>query len=250
VSQFPAYSGADQAQFLLADALAEAGAKDESRQALEQFIAFFPDSRLLPSVQFRSGALAFADKDYMAAAIAFTRTLEDSATDEIRAPARYNLALCQRQLGRPEEAKQELEAYRRDFPNDARAADVALQLGDLAEAGGRPDEAMLEFAHALQANPSPALKIEASFRLGRAREQKGDTEGALRAYEVALAGADRDDAYRLSAVARCAVLYEARKEFAKAVSAYRDIMKNASDQELVAVAADRVSQLESRAKKR
>ena len=65
-----------------------------------------------------------------------------------------------------------------------------------------------------------------------------------------MAGKDRDDAYRLSAVARCAFLYESRKEFAKAVTAYRDIMKNARDQELVAVAADRVSELESRTRKR
>jgi hypothetical protein len=51
-------------------------------------------------------------------------------------------------------------------------------------------------------------------------------------------------------VARSAALYESRKEYAKAVTAYRDIMKNARDQELVAVAADRVSQLESRTKRR
>jgi TolA-binding protein len=250
VSQFPSFSSADQAQLLLADALSESGEAGESRQALEQFLAFFPDSRLVPSVQFRLGVQHFAARDYMAAAIAFTRTLEDSSADEIRAPARFNLALCQRQLGRPEEAKVELETYRKDFPNDAREADVAFQLGDLHEAAGRVDEAMAEFARALQSRPAAALEIEAAFRLGRAREQKGDVDGALRAYELALAGKDRDDAYRLSAVARCAFLYESRKEFAKAVTAYRDIMKNASDQELVAVAADRVSELESRTRKR
>jgi TolA-binding protein len=250
VSQFPGYSGADQAQYLLADALAESGAADESRQALEQFLAFFPESSLLPSAHFRLGVLRFAAKDYMAAAIAFTRTLDDSAAAEIRAPARDNQALCQRQLGRPEEARQELEAYRRDFPGDARAADVAFQLGDLHESGGRPAEAMAEFAQALEASPAPALKVEAAYRLGRAREAAGDPTGALRSYEIALASPDRHDAWRLSAVARCAALYESRKEYARAVTAYRDIMKNATDQELVAVAADRVSQLESRTRKR
>ena len=250
VSQFPAFSGADQAQLLLADALAEAGSAGESQAALEQFVAFFPDSRLLPSVRFRLGVARFAAKDYMAAAIAFTGALEDSVAAEIAAPARYNLALCQRQLGRPDEARSELEAYRRDFPGDARAADVAFQLGDLHESAGRTDEAVTEFAAALEQQPAPALRIEAAFRLGRVREAKGDAEGALRAYEIALAGSDRDDAYRLSAVARCAVLYESRKEYAKAVTAYRDIIRNARDEELVAVATDRVSQLESRTKKR
>jgi TolA-binding protein len=250
VSQFPGYSGADQAQFLLADALSEAGHADESRQALEQFLSFFPESSLLPSAHFRLGVMRFAAKDYMAAAIAFTSALEDSAVAEIRAPARYNLALCQRQLGRPAEAEQELETYRKEFPGDERAADVAFQLGDLREASGRTSEALAEFETALASKPSDALRVEAAYRLGRGKEQLGDAEGALRAYEIARAGTDRDDAWRLSAVARCAALYETRKEFAKAVTAYRDIMKNARDEELVAVAAGRVSQLESRTAKR
>jgi TolA-binding protein len=250
VSQFPGYQGADQAQFLLADALSQTGKAEDSQKALEQFLAFFPESSLLPSAHFRLGVMRFAAKDYMAAAVAFTHTLEDSAAAEIRAPARYNLALCQRQLGRPAEAQQELETYRKDFPRDERAADVAFQLGDLYESAGKGPEAVAEFETALASNPSPALKVEAAYRLGRGKEQAGDAEGALRAYELARGGSDRDDAWRLSAVARCAALYETRKEYAKAVTAYRDIMKNARDQELVAVAAGRVTQLESRTAKR
>ena len=111
-------------------------------------------------------------------------------------------------------------------------------------------EAVAEFTRSLDAKPSAALRTEAAYRLGRGREQQNDAAGALQAYEVALAGPDRDDAWRLSAVARCAVLYESRKEYAKAVTAYRDIMKNSGDQELVAVAADRVSELESKTRKR
>ena len=55
-----------------------------------------------------------------------------------------------------------------------------------------------------------------------------------------------DIADRLSAVARCAALYEARKDFPRALLAYRDIMRNATDPELVAAATDRASQLAAR----
>ena len=250
VSQFPAYSGADQAQFLLADALGQSGASEESRQAFEQFLAFFPESELGSTVHFRLGLLRFADKDYMAAAVAFTRTLQDTVTGEVRSAARYNLALCQRMLGHAEDARQDLESYRKDFPGDARAADVAFQLGDLKEAAGQTNDAIAEFAQVLEAHPSPELRVEAAYRLGRAKETSGDADGALRAYQVAVAGTARENAYRLSAVARCAALYEARKDYPRAVDAYRDIMRNAHDQELVAVATDRVSQLETRTRKR
>jgi hypothetical protein len=44
-------------------------------------------------------------------------------------------------------------------------------------------------------------------------------------------------------VAQSAALYETRREFTRALEAYRDLMRNSKDRELVAAAADRVSQL-------
>ena len=72
----------------------------------------------------------------------------------------------------------------------------------------------------------------------------GDVDAALKAYQSATASAERDDPFRLSAVARCAALYEAKRDYARALTAYRDIARNAKDPELVAAATERVSQLE------
>jgi hypothetical protein len=73
--------------------------------------------------------------------MAFTNVLEESAATDVRSASRYNLALCQRLLGQTEDARASLERYRGDFPGDARAAEVAYQLGDLHDAAGRPAEA-------------------------------------------------------------------------------------------------------------
>jgi TolA-binding protein len=250
VSQFPGYSAADQAQFLIADAYAQAGSADDARQAFEQFLAYFPSSELAPTVHFRLGLMRFEAKDYMQAAIAFTRAIDDSAGGDVRAASRYNLALCQRLLGQTTEAKEALEHYAKDYPGDARAAEVAFQLGDLADLSGDRALAAQQFDLALASRPSPALKIELYYRLGRVKEQLGDPDGALAAYQGAVAAPDRDHPFRLSALARSAALYEARKDRARALTAYRDIMRNAKDPELVAAASDRVSQLEAGARKR
>jgi TolA-binding protein len=250
VSQFPGYSAADQAQFLMADAFAQARSPEEARQGYEQFLAYFPESPLAPTVHFRLGLVRFEAKDYMQAAIAFTQALEDSAGADVRSASRYNLALCHRQLGQTTEAREALEQHRREFPNDGRAAEVAFQLGDLDDVGGQPAEAAKEFELALQSRPPAALTIEAHYRLGRVREQLGDTEGALAAYQGAVGASDRDHPYRLSAVARCAALYEAKKDYPRALTAYRDIMRNAKDPELVAAATDRATRLEAGARKR
>ena len=74
------------------------------RQAYEQFVSFFPSSELRPTVQFRLGMLQFEAKEYMPAAIQFTRLLGDSVSAEVHAASLYNLALCQRMLGQAGEA--------------------------------------------------------------------------------------------------------------------------------------------------
>ena len=250
VSQFPGYSAADQSQFLMADAWAQAGHADEARQAYEQFLSFFPTSDLAPTVEFRLGLLRFAAKDFMAAALAFTRALGDSTPTEVRSAALYNLALCQRQLGDLDSSRATLERHRRELPGDSRAADVAYQLGDLDDAAGRPADGLREFDLALASRPRAALAVELHFRVGRAHEQLHQNEAALAAYQLAAAAPDRDDPFRLSAVARSAALYEAKKDFARALTAYRDIARNARDPELVAAATSRASQLEAGTRRR
>ena len=245
VSQFPSYSGADQAQFLLADAYAHAGNADDARRGYEQFLSFFPSSPLRPTAQFRLGLAQFEVKDYARAAVAFTLALEDSASAEVTGAARYNLALCHRALGQSDEARAELERCRAAGGGGGRAAEIAYQLGDLDEAAGQAAAAAREFQRALEARPSVKLATELAFRLGRCREQSNERDAALDAYRRAAAATDRDDPYRLSAVARCAALYETKHDYARAVEAYRDLIRNAKDRELVAAATGRVSQLEA-----
>ena len=243
VSRFPGYSAADQAQFLMADAHAHAGNAAEARGAYEQFLSYFPESELIATVSFRLGLLRFEAKEFLPAAVAFTRALEDSAPPEVRGPARFNLALCQRQLGQMDEARAELDRYTAEFPSGSLAAEAAFALADLDESAGRLAPAAAGFDRALGLRPGAALGAEIAFRLGRCREQLGDVPGALRAYGEASRTADRDHPFRLSALARLAALHETRREYTRAVAAYRDIMQNSKDRELVAAAADRVTQL-------
>jgi TolA-binding protein len=250
VSQFPGSQSADQAQFLLADALTRAGSKDEAASAYDQFLAFFPQSELRPSAIFQLGLLRFESQDFGRAAVAFTQALEESASVEVRSASRFNLALCQRQLGQAEEARATLLQHRQEFPNDSRAAEVAYQLADLDEAGGHPADAEAELNTALGSNPKGPLSVELLFRLGRVLEAQSRDKEALKAYERAAASPDRRNAFRLSAVARCASFYEQSKQLVRALDAYRDIAANSKDHELAAAAAGRASQLEAGRKRR
>lgn len=250
VSQFPGHSAAQQAQFLMADALANGGHADDARGAYEQFLSFFPESELAPSAAFRLGLLQFAARAYAQAGVAFLRALDDSAAADVRSAALYDLAICQRLTGDTASARAGLERHRAEFPTDARSADVACQLGDLDESASAWPAAAAEYQRGLDAHPAAALATELAFRLGRVREQQADVDGALRAYLLAANSTDRNQAFRLSAVARLAALYETRHQTTRAVAAYRDLMANSRDHELAAAAAGRVAQLEAGAHSR
>ncbi|HYQ88918.1 MAG TPA: tetratricopeptide repeat protein [Candidatus Binatia bacterium] len=250
VSQFPGYSVADQAQFLLADSYAQAGSAQEARLAYEQFLSFFPESDLRSTVAFRLGLMEFEGKEYARAAVAFTGVLEESVSTEMASASRYNLALCQKLLGQTDEARASLERFRTEHPRDARVADVSYQLGDMDEAAGKAKEAEQNFVAALDAGPSRELEVELHYRVGRCRETLGDPDGALQAYLKAVASTERKNNFRVSALTRCAALYESKKSFSKAYDIYLDIARNSQDSELAALAKGRASQLQPGSKKR
>jgi len=246
VSQFPSYSSGDRALYLMGDSYSQSGHDTEARNAWEQFVNFFPASELRPTVQLQLGASRFAEGDYMRAAVDFTAVLADSVPAELASAALYNLALCHRMLGEPEKSSQMLEQYRATYPKDSRAGDVAYQLATIHEDAGNYIEAAHEYDAALAGKLGPELRVESQFRAGYCNEQAGNEKAALSSYAAAAKFTQKANPYRLSALARSAALHEKNNEFQKALAAYRDLIKNATDPELVVAAKQRANELESR----
>ena len=246
VSQFPSYPEADRAQYLMADSYARAGMTKDARGAYEQFSFLFPDSELRSTVQFRLGSIRFDEGDYMRAAINFTGVMDSEAEPETRAAAIYNLALCHRALGDVAQSMVLLEQVRSDPNTDpTRMTDVNYQLGLISEESGQMEAAITEYERAVGGAPTPDLAVELHYRLGSCRERLGSPEAALLAYERAASCSDKEHPYRLSALARCAMLYEEEEDWVRAVETYRDLGKNAADPELISAATERAAQLET-----
>jgi TolA-binding protein len=245
ITQFPSYSAGDKALYLMADAYTRAGDAENASQAYEQFVSFFPNSEYLPQVRLRLGVDRFAAGQYMSAAVEFSSVLQDSISSEVEAAAKFNLGLCKKMLGEADEAMDLFMGYREKFPNDERAADVAQQIGELHEAGGRDEEATGWYKRALKAPTTPSQTAELCYRLGMCRERLGNLDGALRAYQGAVVVEVKSDPYRLSALARTAVLHEQNENYRKAIAAYLDLAKNAGDPEVVVAAKERAKELEN-----
>lgn len=245
-SQFPGYSAADRAHYLLAESYRKAGMTRESGLACEQFLNFFPQSEYRPLVHFRLGSIRFEEGKFMQAAVDFTGVLDEEAPEDITAASLYNLALCRRMLGETAAARETLERYRTEYPSgNGRSADIAYQLGDIYEETGSSEEAITEFELALAAKPGKTMASELRYRIGSCREHLGETDRAIRTYEKAMSAGEKTDPFRLLSVARCAALYEQKESWNKAVGAYRDLINNSQDEELVLAANERVAQLEA-----
>jgi TolA-binding protein len=248
ITQFPDYSSADRAQYLMADALRRSGDEEAAKRAYDQFATFFPNSELIGEVRLQVGANHFEKGDYMRAAIDFASVLDDSvATPEIRSAALYNLALCRRMLDDNAGAQEALEEYAAKYPGDQRAPDVHYQLAEIYDIGGRTQDAADHYLKSLEAGADPLLKAELYYRLGAARETLEDIDGAIRAYAGAKRQKERSNPFRLTAIVRMAAIYEERGETDKAVKAYKDLIKNATDDEVVVAAKARVDELEAAA---
>jgi TolA-binding protein len=244
ISQFPGFSAADRAHYLMADAYARAENNEQASLAYDQFLIFFPQSEYRNPVRLRLGAARFAEGDYMRAAVDFSGVLTDSTSSEVRSAALYNLALCKHMMQDEAGAQEAFESYRKDYGNDERMVDIAYQLGTIYAAAGRDADAEKEFLRALNNGAKAPLTTEVYYRLGACREKLDNADGALKAYAGAMKADDKSDAFRLSAVARVAAIHEERREYTKALGAYRDLIAHATDSELVVAAKQRASELE------
>lgn len=245
ISQFPDYSAADRAHFLMADSYHQTGSTADARKAYEQFLIFFPESEFQPTVRFKLGSILFADGDFMQAAVEFSTVMEEEKSDDMSRAALFNLALCRKMLGSNEEAASALRQYRDKYPGDERAVQVAYQLGDIHESTGNPGPAVEEYKTALEARPAPDMMVEIHYRIGVCYEEMSEVDKAVAAYEKAMASKLTSDLFRVSAMVRCAALYEQQGNYKKAIQTYKDIAKNADDPELVVAAQERVDQLKT-----
>jgi TolA-binding protein len=194
-------------------------------------------------VMFRLGMIYFTQEEFFRAAMNFTDVLERDPEGDMSKASLYNLALCRRLMGSNAEAAIEFARYRERYPNDERAAEVAFQLGDIHDLAGETDQAIANLEQALAAGPEAGLRTEIYYRLGACHEKLANGPRALTAYAKAAKSKKKSDPFRLSAVARSAGLYEEAEDYQKALVAYRDLMDNSDDPELVAAATGRASEL-------
>ena len=192
-----------------------------------------------------SGSCSSRRRTTCAAALAFTRSLEDSTTRPTCArPSRYNLALCQRQLGPDRRGARRARALPRRAPERRarRRGRVPARRHRRGRRATRGRGARRVPACARRAALRRARRSRSASGSGACREQQEDVDGALKAYRRAAASPrapERRSGSRRSPAARRSM--KRGRSSRRRSTAYRDIAQNSKDNELAAAAAGRAS---------
>jgi len=99
----------------------------EAAQAFSAFIADHPDHELVPSAFYWRGESHYARRDYAAARGEFEALLARFPRAQKAADALLKLALCFRQLGAQDKAREALRRLRADYPNSQAASSAARE---------------------------------------------------------------------------------------------------------------------------
>jgi cellulose synthase operon protein C len=161
----PAWSGADEAYLILAEAYSKNGDNAQAKTILEQLLSKFPNSPFKTQAQFRLGQLSASAKDYQTALVSYDAVIAsqdepdlidyarygkayvliqkrefDQAVDlvldvagktsdsSLRIEASLAAAVCLRELNKPSEAVRVLEVVKKDASSLPESSDLIPKL--------------------------------------------------------------------------------------------------------------------------
>ena len=250
-ARYPRYSAADRHLWFAADSQEKAGRQAQAGQSWQEFLAYFPHSDLAAGALLHLAGLRFAEGQYHGAVEDYRRVVQMPAEDEIHAAAWYNLASCLRILGETPDALDALARYEALASGDQATNDpgrdvaAARAQAEIHQEQGHLREAARQYARAIEMGATPDEAVELNYLAGLCLKEAGNMQEALKAYALAIASPDKSNTYRLSALAQTADLHEQQGRFADALTAYHDLMKNATDPALADAAGERAAQLEA-----
>lgn len=207
--------------------LAQAGAAARAAEAVavfDRFLKSFPNSPRAGEALYCRGEALILTGQKLEAARSYQEAVTRQLTPAIKAAARYNLAVCLEDLQRPQEALEQYEAFLREFPEDALAADAAVRAGDLYFTQKRYDQARVRFEQALGAK-DVNVAAYALLRCGDAAAAAGQLPEAVRLYQK-LRQQFGDTEYAERAALAAGNVLRRLQQWDDAIREYREVIRS------------------------
>ena len=219
----------------------------QALQAQSLFIKNFPHSPFSAAVHLRLANYHHGLRNYLVAAGAYKRVLNEHAAAELKEEAVWNLLNCYMRVFEFEEAHQAALRLLREFPHHPKARETELQLGIILKDKGQYAQAIAQLEKTLDwARGNDAS--EARFYIAESYQNMGEHRKAIEAYyRVSFHGAEGFSQWISSADFKRAQCHEALNELTTAISVYeRIVRREGSDSPQGQMAADRIEILRQR----
>jgi tetratricopeptide (TPR) repeat protein len=206
--------------------------KKEFQAAVDVYQAFkrnYPNHDLMPEIKTKLGEAYFFQQDYAQAIHVFKSVIKDYPLPEYMAGAQYNLGVCYEKSGRKVEAVQEYKTFLKLYPGHEKQDEVILHIAHLYDEAQKYD-LNIAFLGPYAKQAKGKARQEMLYLLGIAYEAAGAQPAAIAAWEMARAGDDPQDNFRMLCMAKLGAGYERQGKIAQALAVYQDIEAHAQDQ--------------------
>jgi len=241
---YPGTSYSMDAQFTLALAFAEKGDFHAANNEFARYVQYFPTSSQIPEALYNLAVGYFNVKSYLSAADYFQRIVKEFPDSEYFQPSLQNLGWCYVNLDEHEQALKYFQQYAKAFPKAEDRDKIRLQMAKLSIEAGRSAEAVAVLKK-LRTSADRNIATEAAFRLGKTYLTMQKSEAARDAFYLAIRKGERENYYRLSALSQLAALFEAGKQWKKAIKMYRLLIDSTTEQSWADAAQERITLIKS-----
>jgi TolA-binding protein len=236
--EFPSSSWAAQASFYRAETLFFEEKYLEAVGAYDGFLQGFPDNANVPPARFHLGVSYFSLNNFERSAAVFDQYSKDFPTDPLARNAALNTAISYSRIGDVDKTNQAYINYAAAYPDADDLGAAFIQLGQFLEKVGQESRAIEAYKRVPEKRPEYAQSL---YLLARLYKNLSEPAGEKLAYESLRAVPAKGDLYRIAGILALADLFVAANDAPKALAAYEDVKKNATDEASRSLAQQQIS---------
>jgi len=204
----------------------------------------YPKHALAKQSLFKLAAALYETKQYEESAERFGEYLSKNSKDStLAADALFNQSLAWSQSKNTPLALKSYEELMERYPRYPQYSWIWLQIGSLSEELGRWNRAIEAYSHIPLQKPE---RLQAQWAIGRCYERLKNIPLAQKTYEGLTELDPKDSYYRLSSMARLALLYELQNKQRKASRLYKEVVRYPLEPALAQMVQERMRFIEQR----
>lgn len=237
------------AQFYLGESYFDSGDYTDAVPAFERLIQNFDKSDDTALALFHLASAYYSMKQYDDASKYYSQLLEEYPSSEYSKATQFNLALSYKALGKLDMAQYAYQKYAEAAgPKDATAAQAQWEIFAIEKERKDYDGAIQTLETLRDGAPANSdTPLEATYRMGEIYMSDNRPDMAMGAWEKLKAMQPLNSPFRLQALIKLGEMYEKAGDYARAISAYDDLARNAG-KDVAGAAAQRAAVLRKSAK--